>query len=89
MKLTTTNILRVTALIKNGITYEYHVAMKSGLVSDGRTYINYDENGKTTVADFPFESLPKTVQKFIERASCNNRWSLDVVEDDFVQISYR
>ena len=89
MKLSTSNILSVTVLIKSGITYEIHVCMKSRLVSDSRTYVNYGENGKTIVADYPFEKLPKSVQTFITRASTTGRWTLGTVEDDFVSITYR
>ena len=89
MKLTTNNIRFVKVLVKNGITYEVHVAMKSHLVSDSRTYVNYDENGTTVVADYPFEKLPKAVQKFIQQAAINgNRWSLEA-EGEFVTITYR
>ena len=59
MKLTTNNILSVIELDKDGVPYEYHVIMKSHLVSDSRTYVNYDENGRTTVANYPLTDSPR------------------------------
>lgn len=89
MKLTLNNILFVKALVKAGETYEYHVAMKSHLVSDSRTYVNYDENGKTISEKYLVEKLPKTVQKFVINAATNGRWSIDTVDNDFAVITYR
>lgn len=68
MRLTTNNIKFVKELIFDGITYGWFVSMKSGYVSDCRSYINY-ENGKTTCKQpFPKNQLPKAVQKFIENS---------------------
>lgn len=89
MKLTLNNILSVTALTKAGVTYEYHVTMKSRLVSDSRTYVNYDENGRTTSDKYLVEKLPITVQKFIINSACNGTWSIVSIDDDFMQIVYR
>ena len=89
MKLTLNNILSVIELDKDGVPYEYHVIMKSHLVSDSRTYVNYDENGRTTVANYPFDRLPKTVQKFICNSVSNGRWCFETVEDEFVKVIYR
>ena len=48
----------------NGITYGWYVSY-GPMVSDGADYAVY-ENGKTVVKEFPFEKLPKKVQKFIK-----------------------
>lgn len=68
MRLTVNNIRFVKVYTLYGITYQWYVAMKSNYVSDGRTYVNYYENGVTAVKEYPLESLPKTVQKFLELA---------------------
>lgn len=65
MRLKTNNIKFVKELTHNGITYEWFVAMKSNSVSDARMFVNH-ENGRTILAEYPKEMLPKTVQKFLE-----------------------
>lgn len=66
MRLTTSNIKFVKRYKKDGVTYMWFLAMKSGRVSDSREYINYDESGKKTcVKEYPAEWLPKTIQNFI------------------------
>ena len=88
MRLTTNNIRSVTEYIRDGVNYAYGVCMKSMLVSDNRTFINYDETGRTTVANYRFDSLPKAVQKFIGNAVENGRYHFET-ENDFVRIVYR
>ena len=66
MRLIEKNIKRVSVLCFEGIAYCYHVTMRSGWVSDSREYINRDENGRTTIAEYSEDRLPKEVQKFIK-----------------------
>lgn len=65
MRLTANNIKFVRELSKDGITYQWFVSMRSGNVSDSRCYVNYDESGKTVAELYPFDNLPKAVQKYI------------------------
>ena len=65
MKLIKSNILEVKRLECDGVTYEYFVVMKGRYVSDARQFINYNEQGRTTVEEYAFERLPKAVQNFI------------------------
>lgn len=88
MRLTTNNIRAVTEYIRGGFNYAYGVCMKSYLVSDNRTFINYDETGRTTAENYPFDNLPKAVQKFIVNAVENGRYHFET-EEDFVRIVYR
>jgi hypothetical protein len=69
MKLTMNNIHFVKEYTQDGMTYAWFVVMKSNRVSDTRSYINYDENGRTTAKEYPKEWLPKTVQKFIDQSN--------------------
>ena len=64
MRLKTENIKFVKEFTYNGIAYNWVVAMKSNRNSDGRMFVNH-ENGKTILAEYPKERLPKTVQKFL------------------------
>lgn len=59
----TTDIKFVKERKFNGMTYGWFVGGKA--VSDSRNYAVY-ENGKTIIAEFPKESLPKFIQKFID-----------------------
>lgn len=65
MKLTKNNIKFVKQRLRDGLTYNYYVAMKSNNISDNRLYCNY-ENNKSTADYYEFERLPKTVQKFVK-----------------------
>jgi len=65
MRLIKDNILFVKQRHKDGITYNYFVAMKSRKVSDNRVYNNI-VNGKSTDDYYEFERLPKTVQEFVK-----------------------
>ncbi len=85
MKLTTNNILCVYEYVKGETAYQYHVITKSHLVSDARSFVNYDENGRTTVAEYHINKLPKAVQKFIYNATCH----LERCEDDFAVFAHR
>ena len=69
MRLAEKNISHVTELQYKGVTYNYHVSMKSGMVSDSRKFCNYDEKGRTTTEEYKKEWLPKSVQKFIDNHS--------------------
>lgn len=64
MKLTKNNIKFVKQRLRDEITYNYYVAMKSNNISDNRLYCNY-KNNKSTTDYYKFERLPKTVQKFV------------------------
>ena len=81
MKLTANNISFVKRHECGGITYGWFVSMKSGAVSDARTFINYDERGRTCVKPYEKERLPKAVQKFI--ASHDERILYEKDGDDF------
>ena len=65
MKLIKNNILFVKRHEHNGVTYSYFVAMKSRRVCDAHQFINY-KDGKTTIAPYPKERLPKAVQNFLD-----------------------
>lgn len=66
-RLTYNNIKFIKELTKDGVPYEYYVAMKTGNVSDGRFYARIDERGRVTDnKEYPFEKIPSTVQKFLE-----------------------
>jgi hypothetical protein len=70
MRLTVNNIRFVKAMThkESGIIYAWYVGMKSGYVSDGRSYINC-ENGKTVIREYPVTDLPKAVQTFVNTHS--------------------
>lgn len=69
MRLTINNIKFVKELAKNGTTYAWFVSMKSGNVSDSRNFINYDETGKTTVAEYRADTLPSSVRNFLRKST--------------------
>lgn len=80
MRLTKNNILFVRELVKDGITYEWFVCMKSRKVSESRVFANCDESGKTIVKTYEKEKLPKSVQKFLEESFCD----FEKKEDDYI-----
>lgn len=67
MRLTKNNILFVKRHECDGITYNWYVAMKSRQISDNRSFVNYDETGKSIIKEYPLERLPKAVQAFISQ----------------------
>lgn len=69
MNFTANNIAFVKRQELDGMTYSWFVALKSGRVSDTRSYINYNEDGKTCIKPYEKELLPKAVQKFINTHS--------------------
>lgn len=70
LRLTINNIHFVKELTRDGIPYSWFVSLNGFRVSDSRSYINYDENGKTTcLIEYPKDRLPKTVQKYIEKSA--------------------
>ena len=60
MRLAKDNIRHVVITELNDNAYDYFVAMKSNRVSDCRRYYSGNEN-----VAFPFNELPKCVQKFL------------------------
>lgn len=70
MRLSENNILFIKELRKDGITYEWFVCMKSRNASDSRQYVNYDKTGKTIIASYEKERLPKAAQNFLAKSSC-------------------
>ena len=55
----------VKRLEKDGMTYGWHIAMKSNRISDSREYVNY-RNGKTVVEEYKLDRLPKAAQSFVK-----------------------
>ena len=80
MRMKYDNISCVHRFDSKGITYAWHVSMKSYNVSDGRSYYN-TENGVSVIKEYPIEWLPKTVQKFIANHSeaVLHDWSEDTL----------
>ena len=66
MRLTANNIRFVKELTTNGITWGWHVAMKDYQPFSARYYRNTDKNGVNMHTEYPKESLPKSVQKYLE-----------------------
>lgn len=68
MKLTRGNIMFVKENTLNGITYSWHVAMRSNSISDSRHYCHTDKEGRTIVEQYRRECLPATIQKYINNS---------------------
>lgn len=89
MRLTVNNIEAVKEMTKNDTTYEWFVIMKSGCVSDARTYYYATEKGHVdTNANFPVAELPKAIQKFIENKTKETWDSNEYKGDKFVTYRY-
>ena len=65
MRSTEKNIKKVIERTYNGITYGFHVVMKSGFVSDSRDFAVY-ENGKTVIKELSAADLPASVRAFMK-----------------------
>lgn len=65
MRMTKNNIKFIKRLEKDGMTYGWHIAMKSNRISDSREYINY-RNGRTVAEEYKLDRLPKAVQSFVK-----------------------
>lgn len=76
-KLTYDNISHVHVHYRDGIAYEYAVAMKSRAVSDTRMYLKADSYGNTIMKEFPKSDLPKCVQRFINENTHNTIYRFD------------
>lgn len=87
MRLVEKNIVFVKQSVYNGVTYSWFV--KAGrYVSDCQSFINY-ENGKTVVEDYPLESLPKSVQKFVSKRKAELFSSDEIGKNNFTIYIYR
>ena len=87
MRLTEKNIVFVKQSVYNGVTYSWFV--KTGkYVSDCRDFINC-KDGKTVVKDYPLESLPKSVQKFVSKRKAELFSSCGTDDNKFEFYIYR
>ena len=66
MRLTKNNIKHIAYLEKDGVPYSWTVFTKANAISDARQYVNYSEEGRTTMEPYPVEWLPKSVQAFLK-----------------------
>ena len=89
MTLSKNSISFVKMHMKNGVPYTWFVSLKSGYVSDARSYSNYDDRGRTTSEPLKLSFLPKSVQAFVIDCFTNNRFntiSEDKIGDDVFKI---
>lgn len=87
MRLKKDNIRFVTRLEYDGVTYAWHVGMKSSLAFDNRDYANY-EDGSTVVDDYPIDLLPKSVREFVKSHAETQIESSDIDGHHFNRYRY-
>lgn len=72
--------------VYNGVTYGWYVADVSGRVSDGKDYCIRETNGRSVVAEYKLEWLPKQVQNFVNRRKPELR---SLIGDEYASYIYR
>lgn len=87
MRMTKNNIKFVKRLEKDGMTYGWHIAMKSNRISDSREYINY-RNGRTVAEEYKLDRLPKAVQSFVKEHE-ESIWTDERETTGFAHYIYR
>jgi hypothetical protein len=86
MRLTTNNIKFVKELTHNGTTYSWFVSLKEQAFS--QSFTNYNEEGRTIVAEYTKDRLPKAVQKFLENKNAE-LFSINDRDEAYVTYIYR
>ena len=89
MKLSKNNIAHVVELTVDGVSFSWHVAMKSYQMSDARRYSNTDERGRTIQVEFKSEWLPKSVQEFIASHPRAVREQMEYKEKTYIHYIYK
>lgn len=75
----------IESKLPDGTTYQFYVICKGG-ISESRLFVNRDSDGRTVAEPYSWTRLPKTVRRFMETHTPEERIYDDV---GFISVIYK